>query len=117
MRNAQQRRVSLREQGKRRVRHLTQALAVAGGALAALFGVVFAKDASAVAPTTASPATGSTQSTSPPPMSPPPTTVAPTTPDTDTQTITPAPSILQPPAQAPQPVFGGGGQVRTRSTP
>lgn len=118
MRNAQRRRITLREHGKRRVSHLTQAAAVAGGALATLFGVVFAEDASAVAPAPAPapPATGSTQ-----PTSPPSTTVAPSTPetggDTGTQTTAPAPSTLQPPAEPPQPVFGGGGHVRSRSTP
>jgi hypothetical protein len=113
VRNIQQRRISLREQGKRRVRHLTQVIAVAGGALAALFGIAFTRDASAVTPATpAPPATGSTQSTSPP--------AAPGDPDTDgdnSQTTAPAPPVIQPPAEVPQHAFGGGGHVRSRSTP
>lgn len=117
LRNAQQRRISLREQGKRRVSRLTQAAAAVGGALAALFGVVFAENASAVTPSTAPPpVTESTQ-----PTSPPSTMVAPSTPETggdsSTQTTAPIPSTVQPPAELPQPVFGGSGHVRSRSTP
>lgn len=59
MHHPHQRRIALREFGRRRVARATRAVAVAGTALAALFGVAFAKS-TAAAPAVSPPATSET---------------------------------------------------------
>jgi hypothetical protein len=101
-----------REQGRRRVMVVTRATAVAGTALAAVFGVVMAQQATAAAtpqPAVAPPTNGrpGPASTSTAPTSsvtsPPRHITAPTPPTTRHR--------LQPPAQAPVPATGNSGST------
>lgn len=103
MDRGQQRRIAQRELGRRRVGRATQAVAVAGTALAAVFGVAFAKSPAAVpngaVPTVAPPAGYGDGDTGGQFSSP----------------VSPAPD-LQPPAEAPQPYFGDSGGASSSPT-
>lgn len=120
MSRAQHRRLVLRDEGRRRATVVTRAAGIAGAALAALFGVVFAQqglaaanqlhaNAPVVRPRPAAPTTPAPRTTTTPvprtTTAPAPRTVAPRT--TAASPTTRAP-VLQPPAQAPTSAQGGG---------
>lgn len=103
MDRAQQRRLALRELGRRRVGRVTWAVAVAGTALAAVFGVAFARSTAAaqsVAPSTDSGADSGSNGGGGSEFSP----NVPSAPD------------LQSPYEVPQPRYGGGRGARSSPT-
>lgn len=102
MDRAQQRRLALRELGRRRVGRVTWAVAVAGTALAAVFGVAFAKGAAGAQT-----------------VSPPASPGAPGADGGDDGQLSPdaPPSTeLQPPYEAPRQRHGGGFGARSSPT-
>lgn len=104
MDRAQQRRLALRELGRRRVGRVTWAVAVAGTALAAVFGIALAKNTAAaqsVAPSTDPGVDSGSNGGGGGELSP---------------NVPSAPG-LQSPYEAPQPRHGGGRGARSSPTP
>lgn len=96
MNHGQQRRIALRSLGRRRVGRVTQAVAVGGTALAAVFGVAFAKS-SAADPAFTPPASSETGGD--------------IGDDGQFSPEVPPATDLQPPAELPQQYFGGSGSA------